>query len=333
MMIYDIPIWIWGMFLLFVLGMLALDLGVFHKEAHEVSIKEALTWSAVWISIALTFSALIFLSWNLIQPNSVYSNDQAGQAFLAGYLVEKALSVDNIFVFLLVFTYFQIQAKYQHRILFWGILGALIFRTFFIAVGAAVLERFLWAMILFGLFLIYTGFKMVKNGDKKLDPNSNPVVKIFRKIMPVTPDFKGQSFFTRIDGRLWATPLFVCLLVIEFTDIIFAVDSIPAVFAITDNPFIVWTSNIFAILGLRALFFAVGGLMKLFHYLHYGLAGILVFIGAKMLYHFYEKEGHKILNLPDVPKLPTATSLLVILLILAISIIWSIRRPPKESIH
>lgn len=333
MMIYDIPIWIWGVFLLFVLGMLALDLGVFHKEAHEVSIKEALIWSVIWISIALVFCTFIFFGWNFIQPNSVYSNAQAGQAFLAGYLVEKALSVDNIFVFLLVFSYFQVPAKYQHRVLFWGILGALIFRTAFIAVGAAVLERFLWTMILFGLFLIYTGIKMVKNEDKKLEPDNNPVVKVFRKMMPVTPDFVGQSFFTRIDGRLWATPLFVCLLVVEFTDIIFAVDSIPAIFAITDNPFIVWTSNIFAILGLRALFFAVGGLMKLFHYLHYGLAGILVFIGGKMLYHFYEKEGHEILNLPEVPKFPTAISLIVIIAILTISIVWSIKRPPKEPTH
>jgi len=323
-----IPIWIWGAFLAFVLGMLALDLGVFHKEAHEVKIKEALTWSAVWIALALVFNVGIFFLWDNIYPKSEYSSQEAGMAFLAGYLVEKALSVDNIFVFLMVFAYFKVPAQYQHRVLFYGIIGALVFRSLFIAAGAALLENFFWLMIVFGAFFIFTGVKMVIIKDKEVDPEKNPIIRGFRKMMPVTPNFVGQNFFTRIDGRLWATPLFITLLFIELTDIIFAVDSIPAIFAITKDPFIVFTSNVFAILGLRALFFALAGLMKLFHYLSYGLAAILVFVGGKMLYAYMEKVVY-----PDWPKFNVGLSLGIIITILAVSIVLSIIRPPAKPAH
>ncbi len=320
MEIANIHVGIWGAFLGFVFLMLALDLGVFHKEAHEVKMKEALTWSAVWIALALVFNVGIYLFWETIQPGSQYTAKDAGQAFLAGYLIEKALSVDNIFVFLMVFAYFQVPAKYQHRVLFYGILGALIFRSIFIAAGAALLQQFHWIVFLFGGFLIVTGIKMVVLKDKKIEPDKNPIIKGFKKIMPVTPDYVGQNFFTRIDGRLWATPLFITLLFIELTDIIFAVDSIPAIFAITRDPFIVFTSNVFAILGLRALFFALAGLMNLFHYLGYGLALILVFVGGKMIYSFWGK-------------FPIGWSLIIILAILVGSIILSLRMPPKDPPH
>ncbi|HRI44853.1 MAG TPA: TerC family protein [Fimbriimonadaceae bacterium] len=321
-----IPLWIWGGFLGFVLLMLALDLGVFHRQAHRIAIKEALVWSGIWIGLALAFNALIFASWDRIQPGSDYTNSEAGFAFLAGYLIEKALSVDNIFVFLLIFGYFAVPDKYQHRVLFWGILGALFFRALFIAAGATLLERFHWTMILFGVFLIFTGIKMVTQQHKTLDPERNPFVRLIRRVMPVTEQYDGQRFFTRVGGKLWATPLFLVLLVVEFTDIIFAVDSIPAIFAITSDPFIVFTSNVFAILGLRALFFALAGLMQMFHYLSYGLSAILVFVGLKMLYGYGEKSVF-----PDWPKFPVFLSLGVIAAILGAAIVLSIRRPPEPE--
>ncbi len=322
----NIPLWIWGTFLGFVLIVLALDLGVFHRKAHVVQMKEALIWSAVWMGLALAFGALIFTQWQEIRPGSTYSNSDAGFAFIAGYLVEWALSVDNLFVFLLVFAYFQVPPQYQHRVLFWGIVGALVFRMIFIALGAVVLERFHWSMILFGAFLVFTGIKMVRTHGKKMDPGRNPVIKLFRKIVPVTPEYHGQKFFTRIDGRLWATPLFVALLVVEFTDIVFAIDSVPAIFAITSEPFIVFTSNVFAILGLRSLFFALSGLMQMFHYLHYGLAAVLMFVGGKMLYGYFEKDVWA-----DLPKFPVWLSLVVILVTLGLAVMVSILRPPKTS--
>lgn len=323
MEIANIPIWIWGAFMGFVLLMLALDLGVFHRHAHKIEMKEALIWSGVWIGLALLFNVGVFFYWDQMQPGSAYTNQEAGFAFLAGYLVEKALSVDNIFVFLLIFSYFSVPPQYQHRVLFWGIIGALLFRAIFIAAGAALLQHFFWMMIIFGIFLIATGIKMVVFKDKKIEPEKNPLVRAFRRLMPVTQDYHGQKFFARINGRLWATPLFVVLLVVEFTDIIFAVDSIPAIFAITPDPFLVFTSNVFAILGLRALFFALAGLMQMFHYLTYGLAAILVFVGGKMLYNYAEK-----VMVPDWPKFPVALSLGIIAAILTIAIIASIRRPP-----
>lgn len=326
MLLADIPIGIWGAFLAFVLGMLALDLGVFHKEAHVVKIKEALLWSAVWIGLALLFNLGVYLFWDKIQPNSQYTNSEAGLAFLAGYLVEKALSVDNIFVFLMVFGYFNVPAKYQHRVLFWGIIGALIFRAAFIAAGSALLKNFGWMVLIFGAFLILTGIKMVVMKDKKIEPDKNPIIKLVRKLIPVTPDYVGQQFFARINGKLWATPLFITLIFIEFTDIIFAVDSIPAIFAITKDPFIVFTSNVFAILGLRALFFALSGLMSMFHYLGYGLASILVFVGGKMVYTYYM---HTLGGNPEY-KFPIALSLGIIVAILTVSVVLSLKRPPED---
>ena len=326
MEIAGISVWMWGAFLGFVLLVLALDLGVFHRTAHVVRMKEALVWSAVWMGLALAFGALVVTQWHQINPGSAYSNTEAGLAFVAGYLVEWALSVDNLFVFLLVFAYFHVPLQYQHRVLFWGIVGALVFRMIFIALGAVVLERFHWSMILFGVFLVFTGIKMIRAHGTKIDPAKNPVIKLFRKFVPVTPEHHGQKFFTRIDGRLWATPLFVALLVVEFTDIVFAIDSVPAIFAITSEPFIVFTSNVFAILGLRSLFFALAGLMQMFHYLHYGLAAVLMFVGGKMLYGYFEKDV-----LPELPKFPVWLSLVTILVTLALAVIVSLLRPPRPA--
>ena len=315
-----IPIWIWGSFLGFVAIVMALDLGVFHKSAHEVKTKEALRWSAVWMALAVAFSVIIFTQWDVINPTSKYSSTDAGIAFISGYLVEWALSVDNLFVFLLVFGYFQIPAKYQHRVLFWGILGALFFRAVFIAAGSVLLDKFHWTMILFGAFLVFTGIKMLTSHGKKMDPSKNPLVSLVSKFVPITKEFHGQRFFTRIDKKLWATPLFLALVIIEFTDIIFAIDSVPAIFAITREPFIVFTSNVFAILGLRSLYFALAGLMQMFTYLHYGLSAILMFVGSKMLYGFFEKDVW-----PSLPSIPVWLSLPVIIGMLGISIFASLR--------
>jgi tellurite resistance protein TerC len=317
-------IYLWGGFVTFVLFMLALDLGVFHRKAHEIQLREALVWSAVWIGLALLFNAAILLYWDKLQPpGGRYDSGEAAMAFLAGYLVEKALSIDNIFVFLMVFAYFQVPRQYQHRVLFYGIIGALVFRALFIALGAAILERFFWTTILFGLFLIFTGVKMALLGEREIHPERNPVIKLVRRIFPVTTEYHGQRFFLRREGQLWATPLLLTLVLVEVTDVIFAVDSIPAIFAITSDPFIVFTSNVFAILGLRSLFFAIDGLVKLFAYLKYGLAAILVFVGLKMLYNYAEK-----VLVPDWEKFPVALSLGVIALILGVSVVWSWLRPP-----
>lgn len=325
-LVANVPVWIWGAFLTFVLGLLALDLGVFHRKAHKVEMKEALVWSAIWICLALLFNFGIFQFWHIVQPQSAYSNTEAGFAFLAGYLVEKALSVDNIFVFLLVFSYFKVPDQYQHRVLFWGIVGALVFRALFIAIGATILHKFVWTMVLFGLFLVFTGVKMALAHDKKIDPTKNPLINFVRRFVPVTDDYEGQKFFTVKNAKRYATPLFIVLLTVEFTDIIFAADSIPAIFAITSDPFLVFTSNVFAILGLRALFFAVAGLMQMFHYLSYGLAAILVFVGSKMIYGYTEQ-----VIVPDWPKFNIGLSLGIIAAILAISIIASIIKAKKGN--
>jgi tellurite resistance protein TerC len=324
--ISGIPVWIWGSFLGFVLVVLALDLGVFHRAAHVVRMKEALVWSAVWMGLAMAFAAIIFTQWHNIRPESAYSNTDAGFAFVAGYLVEWALSVDNLFVFLLVFAYFHVPPQYQHRVLFWGIVGALIFRMIFIALGAVVLERFHWSMILFGVFLVFTGIKMIRSHGTKIDPTRNPVIKLFRKLVRTTPDYHGQKFLVRIAGQLWVTPLLVTLIVVEFTDIVFAIDSVPAIFAITREPFIVFTSNVFAILGLRSLFFALAGLMQMFRYLHYGLAAILMFVGGKMLYGYLEKDVF-----PQWPSFPVWLSLVTILATLAVAVLVSLLRPPRRA--
>ena len=301
--------WYWILFNVFVLIMLALDLGVFHRHAHEVKMKEALTTSAVWIALALLFNVGIYF----------WMGEKKALEFLTGYIIEKSLSVDNIFVFIMVFTYFHVPALHQHKILFWGIIGALIMRAIFIFAGVALITKFHWMIYVFGLFLIVTGIKMAFQKDKKIEPEKNPVIRLFRKVFPVADSYDGSRFFTRVNGKRLATPMMIVLVVIETTDLIFAVDSIPAILAVTDDPFIVYTSNVFAILGLRALYFALAGIMQLFHYLAYGLSAVLVFVGAKMM-------------LVDVYKIPIQFSLLVIVLILTIAVVASIiRSRSKES--
>ena len=314
------PIWLWVGFNLFVLAMLALDLGVFHRKSHAVSGKEALTWSLVWIALSLAFNTVIYFFWDRMMPSSSYTNGEAALAFLTGYLIEKSLSVDNIFVFILIFSFFGVPAAYQHRVLFWGILGALLMRGILIAVGAALLEQFHWIIYIFGAFLIFTGIRMAWQHDENVEPDKNPVVRFFRKFMPVTENFEEDKFFIRRAGKLFATPLFLILLVVESTDLIFAVDSIPAIFAVTRDPFIVYTSNVFAILGLRALYFLLANVMDKFQYLKYGLAAVLTFVGIKMV-------------IVDFYKIPVGISLLVVAGILTISILaslWKARNSPKE---
>jgi tellurite resistance protein TerC len=314
-----IPLWVWGVFNLFVLAMLALDLGVFHRQAHEVKMKEALGWSAVWICLAMVFNALIYFQWQNIAPGSSYTNSTGGAGlFSPDTSSRRHLASITSSSFLMIFAYFKVPAMYQHKVLFWGIIGALVMRAICIAAGVTLLKQFHWLIYVFGAFLIITGIKMALQKDKKIDPEKNPVLKLFRRMMPVTPDFVGDKFFTKIDGRRWATPLFVVLLFVEMSDLIFAVDSIPAILAITQEPFIVYTSNVFAILGLRALYFALAGIMQMFHYLHYGLSGILVFVGAKM-------------TLVDIYKIPVGVSLSVVAAILVISVIASRLFPPRHD--
>jgi len=284
--------WLYAGFTAGVLVLLAVDLGVFHREAHEVGFREAAAWSAVWVALALAFGYGIYAyaRWSLPgDPRlaSVPGLDvealarTAALEYLTGFLIEKTLSVDNIFVFVLIFTYFNIPARYQHRILFFGILGALVSRAAFIALGSALLQ-FHWVVWLFGGFLVVTGLKILVAPERGLDPDRNPVIRLFRRLVPVVPVLHGQRFFVRLDGVLHATPLFVALLFVEITDIIFAVDSVPAIYAITDEPLIVFTSNVFAILGLRALYFLLAGVVDRFHLLKYGLGLVLVFVGLKM---------------------------------------------------
>ena len=314
----DTPIWLWIGFNVFVLAMLALDLGVFHRKSHAVSGREALTWSLVWISLSLVFNAVIYFNWDVMAPNSTYTNREAALAFFTGYLIEKSLSVDNIFVFILIFSFFAVPAAYQHRVLFWGILGALIMRGTLIAVGAALLHEFHWIIYIFGAFLIFTGIRMSWHHEENVQPDKNPVVKFFRRFMPVTETFEGDQFFVRRAGKLFATPLFLILLVVESTDLIFAVDSIPAIFAVTQDPFIVYTSNVFAILGLRALYFLLANVMDKFRYLKFGLSAVLVFIGVKMV-------------IVDFYKIPIGISLGVVAGILTLSILASLWKAKQEK--
>ena len=307
------PIWIWIAFNVFVLAMLALDLGVFHRHSHAVSVKEALTWSVVWIGLAMCFNTLIYFFWNSISPGSVYTNQEAALSFLTGYIIEKSLSVDNIFVFVLIFTFFAVPAAYQHRVLFWGVLGALVMRAILILVGAALLKQFHWIIYIFGAFLVFTGIKMAFHKDEEMQPHHNPLVRMLKRFMPVTDHYEGESFFVRHAGKLMATPLFVVLLVIESTDLVFAVDSIPAIFAVTKDPFIVYTSNIFAIMGLRSLYFVLASVIDKFHYLKLGLSVVLTFVGTKML-------------LTDLLKIPIGLSLAVIIGVLVLSIVASLIR-------
>ncbi len=299
--------WLWLGFGAFVFGLLALDLGVFHRKAHAVGFREAFIWTGVWIGLALTFNAWVYLS----------RGPEQGLQFLTGYLIEKSLSVDNIFVFLAIFSYFTVPREYQHKVLFWGILGALIMRAVFIAAGITLLERFHWTVYIFGAFLVFTGVKLaLQKKEMDVHPERNPVLRLFRKLVPVTESYEGDRFFLKRAGRLFATPLFVALLVVEMTDVVFAVDSIPAVLAITTDPFIVYTSNVFAILGLRALYFALAGIMPMFRHLHFGLAVVLAFIGGKML----AQEAFDF-------KMPMALSLGVVAGVLALSVLVSVVRP------
>jgi tellurite resistance protein TerC len=292
---------LWIAFNGFVLGMLAIDLGVFHRKAHAVSLKEAGLWSCIWIGLALIFNMGVYYLWG----------QEKALEFLTGYVIEKSLSVDNLFVFLMVFQYFNTPAQYQHRILFWGIVGALVLRAIFIITGAALLSNFHWMIYVFGGFLVVTGIKMFLQGDEKIEPEKNPVVQLFQRMIPVTHEYHGQNFFILKGGKRHATLMMVVLIVVETTDVIFAVDSIPAIFAITTDPFIVYTSNVFAILGLRALYFMLAGIMELFVYLKVGLSFVLVFVGVKML-------------LVDIYKIPIGASLGVIGGILLLSILASL---------
>lgn len=302
----SLPIWI--AFNIFVVCMLALDLLVFHRHAHVVKVKEALLFSAFWIALALAFNVVIW--W--------WQGPEVALQFFTGYLIEKSLSIDNLFVFLLIFSYFAVPPIYQHRVLFWGVLGALVMRFVFIVAGAALLARFHWLIYVFGVFLIFTGLRMARKGDEEIHPEKNPVVNFVRRLMPVTPDYQGGRFFIRDMGRLMATPLFIVLVMVETTDVIFALDSIPAIFAITTDPFIVYTSNVFAILGLRSLFFALAGVMVMFHYLKLGLSAVLTFIGAKMV-------------LVDFLHIPIGISLLVIAGILIASVVASLIWPQNTD--
>lgn len=299
--------WPWISFNVFVLIMLALDLGVFNRKSHVISVKESISWTLVWIALALTFNLGI---------GHFMGNDKALE-FLTGYVIEKSLSVDNIFVIALLFSYFSVPPRYQHKVLFWGILGALIMRASMIAIGAKLIAEFTWIIYVFGAFLILTGIKMIAKQETDIHPEQTLVVRLLRRFIPVTRDYHDGHFFVRQHGALMATPLFVALLVVEFTDLIFAVDSIPAIFAVTRDPFIVYTSNVFAILGLRSLYFALAGVLDKFHYLKFGLGLVLTFVGIKML------VGH-------TPwRIDTHISLAVIILILTGSVIASLIWPKK----
>lgn len=299
---------IWAGFLLFVLLMLALDLGVFHRKSHEVKIREALIWSSVWISLALLFNVGIYF----------FMGKEKAIEFLTGYVIEKSLSVDNLFVFIMVFSYFNVDTKYQHKVLFWGILGALVMRAIFIFAGVALIQQFHWIIYVFGAFLIFTGIKMLVQRNEEVAPDKNPLVRLFKRFFPVTDTMHGDRFFVKINAKTVATPLFIVLLIIEFTDLIFAVDSIPAILAISTDTFIIFTSNVFAILGLRALYFALAGIAKLFYYLKYGLSAILVFVGVKMV-------------IAGFFKIPVMYSLLIIVSILTLSVLASVIFPKTEK--
>jgi tellurite resistance protein TerC len=292
---------LWGSFSLFVIGMLALDLGVFHRKSHSVSVKEALIWTAVWIAFAMLFNLFVYH----------YFDKEAALEFFTAYVVEKSLSIDNIFVIIMIFSYFRVPDAYQHKVLFWGIFGALVMRVIFIFAGIELIHKFHWLIYIFGGFLIITGVRMIFGEDKPMDPEKNPIVKLVRKMFSVTESFEGDKFFVSRDHKLWATPLFIVVMLIEATDLIFAVDSIPAIISISEDPFIVYTSNVFAILGLRSLYFALAGIEKYFTYLKYGLATILVFVGIKMV-------------IVDFYKIPVEISLIIISFLLAMSMIASV---------
>ncbi len=303
-----IPVIAWVAFNLFIIAMLVLDLKVFHRRPHEIRMREALGWSAFWIALSLLFNLGVY----------IWLGRQAGLEFLTGYIIEKSLSVDNIFVFLVIFSYFRVPPLYQHKILFWGVLGALVLRAVFILAGITLINSFHWIIYVFGAFLVVSGIKFALEKDKEIDPEKNIILRIFRRVMPISDQYDGARFITKVDARRLATPLLVVLLVVETTDVIFAVDSIPAILAITRDAFIVYTSNVFAILGLRALYFVLSRLKEIFHHLHYGLSIILVFVGIKML-------------LAEVYEIPISIALGAVGGILALSIVLSLIFKPKPS--
>ncbi len=288
------PLWLWIGFNVFVLAMLALDLGVFHRKAHVVSVRESLTWTAAWIFLAMTFNAGV---WH-------YAGPVKALEFFTGYVIEKSLSVDNVFIFALIFSYFAVPPQWQHKVLFWGILGALVMRVIMIFAGVALISRFHWILYVFGAFLIFTGLKMIFKKDGEVHPEHNPIVRWFRKLVPVSSGHHDDKLLVRMNGRLMATPLMVVLVCVEVTDVIFAVDSIPAIFGVTLDPFIIYTSNVFAIMGLRSLYFVLGGMMGMFHYLKLGLGGVLSFIGVKMLL------GHTAWKIETLPALGVVAAIL-----------------------
>jgi tellurite resistance protein TerC len=305
--------WVWVAFCAFIVGLLALDLLVFHRKPHALSLREAAAWSVVWVSLGLAFTGVIWL----------WQGGTAAGEYLAGYLIEESLSVDNLFVFALIFAYFGVPAAYQHRVLFWGIFGAIVFRAVFIVAGVALLDAFHWIIYVFGAFLVLTGIRMARHQDEEVHPERNPALRLLGRLLPITPAYHGASLLVRQDGRLWATPLLAVLVVVETTDVIFAVDSIPAVFAVTRDPFLAFSSNAFAILGLRALYFLLAGMLGRFVYLKVGLGALLVFVGGKML-------------LSDVYHLPIWASLLVIAAILTTAVLASLwaergRAPSAEG--
>lgn len=300
--------WMWIAFTVFILAMLAVDL-LMNRDAHAVSMREAGIWSGVWVTLGLAFGAILW----------IWQGGVVAGEYLAGYLIEKSLSVDNIFVFALLFSYFAVPAKYQHRVLFWGVFGALVFRIVFIAGGAALLDRFHWMIFVFGGFLVITGIRMAMHKETEVHPENNPVLKLMRRMIPISGSYDGKNFFTRINGKRVATPLLAVLVVVETTDIIFAIDSIPAIFAVTRDTFIVFTSNAFAILGLRALYFCLAGMADKFRYLNTGLGVILAFVGVKM-----------ILATADVWHPPTWLALTVIIGVLAVSVVASLRADARD---
>ena len=298
----------WVLFNLFVVAMLVLDLGVFHRRTHAVKFREAMTWSAMWIALAAAFALLVYF----------WHGRAASLEFVTGYVIELSLSVDNLFVFLLIFRYFKVAGEHQHKVLFWGILGALVMRAIFILLGVGLIRRFHWIVYVFGALLVYSGIELFFQENAEIHPEKNPVLRLVRKLLPVTDDYHGGKFFIRRAG-LYATPLLIVLVVVETTDVLFAVDSIPAILAITLNAFIVYTSNVFAILGLRSMYFALAGMMEMFRYLHYGLSLVLIFVGGKMLAsHYYQ--------------LPTEYALGVVGLILLVSVLASVARPTKAVV-
>jgi tellurite resistance protein TerC len=311
--------WIfWLVFNLFVLVMLALDLGVFHRKNHVIGFREAIAWTSLWIGLAAAFAVLIYFFGHRLVPHPTRPNSQLTLEFVTGYIIEQSLSVDNLFVFLLIFRYFSVPHEYQRQVLSWGVVGALIMRAIFIAAGVTLLDRFHWIIYIFGAILVYSGINLMRQHGADIHPEKNPVLRVFRRLFRVTKDYQGGSFFVTLGGLWYATPLALVLTVVETTDVLFAVDSIPAVLAVTREPFIVYTSNVFAILGLRSLFFALSGMLDRFHLLHYGLSVILILIGLKML-------------VSDYVDIPTYLALVAVAVVLTVSIVLSLIFPKKPT--